>query len=83
MKQAIITQASDKTLRQIKREIERDPQLKSDNTKRGYLHDLGAFEEWRAGRPMTKLLVEEYVAKLQAETKSPNTINRVLASVRW
>jgi site-specific recombinase XerD len=32
---------------------------------------------------MTKLLVEEYAAHLRNEGKSPNTINRKLASVRW
>jgi site-specific recombinase XerD len=64
-------------------ELRRDPRLKSEHTKRGYAHDLQAFEEWRTGRPMTKLLVEEYAAELQAAAKSPNTINRSLAAVRW
>ena len=83
MTQAIITQSASKALARINREIERDPHLKSENTKRGYRHDLAHFEDWRAGRPMTKLLVEEYAAMLQAEGKSPNTINRILAAVRW
>jgi hypothetical protein len=67
----------------IEREIERDPRLKSKHTKRGYKRDLAAFEEWRAGRPITKLLVEEYAAHLQEAGKSPSTINRTLASIRW
>ena len=83
MTQAIITQDARKALARIAREIERDPRLKSENTRRGYRHDLAHFEEWRAGQPMTKLLVEEYAAMLQAEGKSPNTINRILAAVRW
>ena len=64
-------------------ELARDPRLKSDHTRRGYAHDLRAFEGWRAGRPLTKLLVEEYAATLQTAGKSPHTINRALAAVRW
>jgi len=63
--------------------LRRDPRLKSDHTRRGYAHDLRAFEAWRAGRPLTKLLVEQYAAELQDAGKSPNTINRALAAVRW
>jgi site-specific recombinase XerD len=64
-------------------EITRDPRLKSQHTRRGYLADLAAFEAWRAGRPASKLLVEAYAADLQAEGLAPTTINRRLASVRW
>lgn len=32
---------------------------------------------------MTKLLVEEYAAAMQRAGKSPNSINRALAAVRW
>jgi len=32
---------------------------------------------------MTKLLVEEYAAQLQKLQRSPNSINRALAAVRW
>lgn len=74
---------SKRTLRHIERELQRDPRLKSDNTRRGYRHDLAQFETWRAERPMTKLLVEEYAADLQREHKAPASINRVLAAVRW
>jgi len=59
----------------------RDPRLKSEHTQRGYRHDPLAFEAWRASRPLTKLLVEEYVSDLQAQGKSLNTINRNLAAV--
>jgi site-specific recombinase XerC len=67
----------------FERELQRDPHLKSEHTVRGYRRDLHCFEEWRAGRPLTKLLVEEYAAELRAQNKSPNTINRNLAAVRW
>lgn len=35
--------AGNNTLDRINQEIERDPQLKSDNTRRGYRHDLAQF----------------------------------------
>ena len=60
-----------------------DPRLISKHTTRQYKADLFSFETWRAGRPITKTLVEEYAAKLQAEGKAPNTINQRLAAIRW
>jgi site-specific recombinase XerD len=74
---------SQDTLDQIQREIERDPRLQSAHTRRAYLIDLRAFEVWRDGRPMTKGLVETYAVHLRGHDRSPNTINRALASVRW
>jgi site-specific recombinase XerD len=73
----------DPALQRIAAALASDPRLRSQNTRRGYLADLGAFETWRASRPISKLLVEAYAAELQQAGKSPNTINRVLASVRW
>src|SRR3990167_9471728 len=75
--------ATNSLIRHIETEIHRDPRLKSENSQRGYLADLKCFEVWRNNRPMTKLLVEEYAAYLQREGRSPNTVNRVLASIRW
>lgn len=78
-----ITLTKSTMLIRIEQELQRDPKLKSTNTRRGYLHDLSQFEEWRAGRPLTKLLVEAYASDLQQAGKSPNTINRTLAALRW
>lgn len=64
-------------------EIERDPHLKSTHTRRQYRAALGAFETWRASRPLTLTLVEEYAAELQKRDLSPNTINQALAVIRW
>ena len=64
-------------------ELDRDPHLKSNHTRRSYRSDLAALGAWRAGRPLSKLLVEEYAAELQVAGRSPNTINRMLAAVRW
>ncbi len=71
------------SLARIAQELARDPRLKSPNTRRGYLTDLAQFETWRAGRPMTKVLVEGYAAELEQAGRSPTTINRKLAAVRW
>ena len=71
------------TLARIEFELQRDPRLQSHNSRRGYFTDLKGFEGWRCGRPLTKLLVEEYAAHLQKLNRSPNSINRALAAVRW
>ena len=63
--------------------LENDPRLISKHTTCQYKADLFDFEAWRAARPITKTLVEEYAAKLQAEGKAPNTINQRLAAIRW
>jgi site-specific recombinase XerD len=80
---ATLIPTADTTLQRIAAALEGDPRLRSPNTKRGYLHDLAAFETWRAGRPIAKLLVEAYAAELQQVGKSPNTVNRSLAAIRW
>jgi site-specific recombinase XerD len=67
----------------IRGEVERSPRLRSGHTKRGYLADLSAFEAWRANRPLTKLLVEAYATHLLETGRSPSTVNRTLAAVRW
>jgi site-specific recombinase XerD len=71
------------TLEQVVEQLERDPRLRSRHTRRAYLNDLKMFEDWRAGRALSKLLVEEFAAHLQKSDRSPNSINRALAAVRW
>jgi site-specific recombinase XerD len=63
--------------------LDNDPRLVSKHTTRQYKADLLAFDTWRDGRAITRTLVEEYAAKLQAEGKAPNTINQRLAAIRW
>jgi site-specific recombinase XerD len=63
--------------------IENDPRLLSDHSKRQYNANLREFEEWRAGSPMTKVLVEAYAAHLQKDGLAPSTINQKLATIRW
>ena len=63
--------------------LENDPRLISKHTTRQYKADLFDFEAWRNGKPITKTLVVEYAAHLQADGKAPNTINQRLAAIRW
>ena len=67
----------------IDQEIRNDPRLKSGHTRRGYKADLVTFENWRAERPMTRRLVEQYAAELLEADKAPTSINRALAAIRW
>lgn len=83
MMQSLTEHPQPKTLDTIARMLDADPRIKSANSRRGYLADLTAFETWRGQRTLSKLLVEEHAAHLQRMGRSPNSINRVLASVRW
>lgn len=67
----------------IKELLEKDPRLGSANTRRGYTHDLAHWLAWSAGRPFTKLLVEQYAALLQCEGMDRRSINRALSAIRW
>lgn len=71
------------TLTTIEDQLVKDPRIKSPNSRRAYLADLAAFEAWRGQRPLSKLVVEEYAAKLQGLHRSPRGINRALAAIRW
>jgi len=70
-------------LQSIAAELDRDPVIKSAHTRRGYWRYLTTFETWRDGRPLTRGLVGEYLAQRQRAGKSPATINRALAAIRW
>ncbi len=80
---ALATLPVNSYLQAIELELERDPRLKSKNTRRGYLNDLRQFEIWRGGRPLSKMLVEEYAATLQHQDRAASGINRALAAIRW
>ena len=65
--------ASRDALPLIERELQRDPRVTSENSRRAYRGDLAAFEAWRQGRPLTKLLVEAYAAGLREMKYWPYT----------
>lgn len=60
-----------------------DPRLISQHTTRQYKSDLLNFDEWRAGRDITKTLVEAYAAELLSGGYAPASINQKLAAIRW
>lgn len=80
---ALATAPASVTMQAVEHALERDPRLKSQHTRRGYLNDLRTFETWRAGRPLSKLLVQEYAAHLQQDNRAASGINRALAAIRW
>lgn len=57
--------------------------LGSLHSKRAYLEDIRRFHGWRADRPITKSLVEEYLQALANAKTSPAYISRSLAGIRW
>ena len=69
------------TLSVIRGELGRSPL--SASARRTYLGALAAFERWREGRQVTKLLLEEYAAHLLSLGRSPGTVNHALTALRW
>jgi len=67
----------------IAQAVDNDPQLKSDHTRRQYVSVLTIFDAWRNDRPVTVTLVKQYLANLQKEGLSPNTINQKLSAIKW
>jgi site-specific recombinase XerD len=67
----------------IEGELAQDPRLASAHSRRTYRGALADFENWRAGRPVTKTLVEAYATHLRDRGQAGSTINHKLAAVRW
>ena len=63
--------------------LQSDPALTSFHTTRQYKSNILSFEFWRAGREITKTLVEAYAAHMQKQELATRTINQHLASIRW
>jgi site-specific recombinase XerD len=64
-------------------QLDKSGGLGSQHSKRAYRDDIRRFNEWRAGRPITKSLVEEYLQALANAKTSPAYISRSLAGIRW
>lgn len=67
----------------IETALQNDPRVSAYHTQRAYKADLLEFEQWRQGKPLSKLLVESYAAYLKSNGLSHSTINRKLAAIRW
>jgi len=63
-------------------ELANDPQLRSPYTRKQYAHQLEKFARWRGERPVSLLLVEEYLAELQNHRR-PATVKQAAAAIRW
>jgi len=64
-------------------QLENSGGLGSLHSRRAYLEDVRRFNEWRADRPITKSLAEEYLQALANAKISPAYISRSLAGIRW
>jgi site-specific recombinase XerD len=60
-----------------------DPNFEATLIRRGYLEELYAFSDWRAGRSLTKQLVDDYYFLLQRSGYSPLSVKRALNAVGW
>jgi site-specific recombinase XerD len=67
----------------IEDQLENSGGLGSKHSRRAYLEDVRRFNEWRADRPITKSLAEEYLQALANAKISPAYISRSLAGIRW
>lgn len=54
---------------------------KSSSTIKKYIHDIEVFAAFLSGREITKELLIEYKALLQAKEYSPRTVNSIIASL--
>lgn len=73
----------DDPLPRIRFYLDTDPRLRSENTRRGYAHDLAQWAAWSAGKPWTKGLVEEYAAERLQRGEEARSVNRALSAIRW
>ena len=48
-----------------------------------YQHALQQFEAWLAGRPPNDSLLANYITELYQDGKSPATISKIVAAVKW
>ena len=53
------------------------------NTLRNYQNTLCKLEAWLLERPLSDLLLSEYVSKLYQEGKAPATCEMVVKAVKW
>ena len=63
--------------------LSKSGKLASRHSQRAYRDDVRRFNAWRKARPITKSLIEEYLAELSTDRKSPAYLARSLAAIRW
>lgn len=60
-----------------------DPSFKAILVRRGYLAELFAFSDWRADRPLSKEVIDEYCQLLQRSGYSALSVKRALGAIGW
>ena len=55
----------------------------AENTLRNRRQALQKFDEWLHGRPITDVLLAQYITDLFDEGKAPGTISIVVSAVKW
>ena len=63
--------------------IQKHPELEATLVQRGYLAELYVFSDWRADRPLSKELIDEYVQLLQRLGYSKASVRCALAAIGW
>lgn len=53
------------------------------STIKTYQHAIGQFEIWLDGRPPNDSLLADYITELYQDGKSPATISKIVAAVKW
>ena len=53
------------------------------NTIKAYQHAIRQFEIWLDGRPPNDSLLANYITELYQDGKSPATISKIVAAVKW
>ncbi|HEX7588709.1 MAG TPA: hypothetical protein VF478_10375 [Anaerolineae bacterium] len=60
-----------------------DPNFEAILVRRGYLVELYAFSDWRANRPLSKNLIDDYGHLLQRSGYSPLSVKRAWSAIEW
>lgn len=60
-----------------------DPNFEAILVRRGYLPELFAFSDWRADRPLSKEIIDEYCHLLQRSGYSAISVKRAMGAISW
>jgi integrase len=75
--------ALSKTREWLQNKIKNNPELEATLVQRGYLAELYVFSDWRAERPLSQGLIEEYIQLLQRLGYSKSSVRCALAAIGW
>jgi integrase len=67
----------------LQNKIKSNPELEATLVQRGYLAELYVFSDWRADRPLSQELIDEYIQLLQRLGYSKNSVRYALTAIGW